>query len=101
MSTLSPEDRLARAFAVDLPPARDFAFSLAVMEKVARKRLLNSVMLLACVALLAALVLWAVAPAFEPLFESVAEGVWPVIPAALLAGFLALISWQVLTPAGS
>jgi hypothetical protein len=96
---MNADDRLQALFAQDEPPARDLGFTLAVMEKVARRRLMLSLAMLALPTLLAMLVLWAVAPAFQPLFESVAEGVWPAVPAAILAGFLALLSWQLLAPA--
>ncbi|MBX7247502.1 MAG: hypothetical protein K1X35_00455 [Caulobacteraceae bacterium] len=98
MITMGPEERLARAFAFDEPPARDFAFTLAVMEKAARRRLMMNLLLLAAPALVGAVLMWALIPALQPLFESVAQGIWPAVPAALLAAFLAVVSWQLLVP---
>jgi hypothetical protein len=98
MNTMSPEDRLSRAFAFDEPPARDFGFTLEVMEKVARRRLQVSLLMTIPPVLIAAVLLWALVPVIQPLAETVAQGVWPAVPAAILAVVLALISWQVAAP---
>jgi len=95
---LGPEDRLARAFAFDEPPARDLGFTLSVMEQVARKRLRDSVLLMIPPALVAVVLLWALVPVLQPLFENISEGLWPAVPAAILAVFLALVSWQAFAP---
>lgn len=98
MTTLSPEDRLSRAFALDAPPARDFGFTVAVLERVARRRLRNSILMLIPPALVAAILLWAVVPVLQPLAESVSTGLWPALPAIVVALFLALVSWPFLVP---
>ena len=98
MTTLSPEDRLSRAFALDEPPARDLGFTVSVMERVARRQLRDSVLMLIPPALVAAILLWAVVPLLQPLAESVSTGLWPALPALVVAAFLALASWPFLAP---
>lgn len=56
------EDRLARFFAEDGLPDQDPAFALAVMDRMARKRLRLGLLTLGGFCALAALVLWAFAP---------------------------------------
>lgn len=98
MTTLSPEDRLSRAFALDAPPARDLGFTVAVLERVARRRLRDSILMLIPPALAAAILLWAVVPVLQPLAESVSTGLWPALPALVVAAFLAIVSWPFLAP---
>lgn len=95
---LTAEDRLARAFAMDEPPARDVTFRLAVMERVARQQFRESILMLIPPALTAAVLLWALAPVLQPLAESVSAGLWPALPAIVVGGFLALVSWPYLVP---
>jgi membrane associated rhomboid family serine protease len=96
MTTLSPEDRLSRAFALDEPPARDLGFTVSVMERVARRRLRDSILMLIPPTLVAAILLWAVVPVLQPLAESVSTGLWPAVPALVVAAFLGLVSWRLL-----
>jgi hypothetical protein len=98
MTTLSPEDRLSRAFALDEPPARDLGFTVAVMEQVARRQLRDSILMLIPPALVAAILLWAAVPVLQPLVESVSTGLWPALPAIVVAAFLGLVSWRFLAP---
>jgi hypothetical protein len=98
MTTQSPEDRLAAAFAADLPPARDPAFTLAVMEAVARRRLWLSLFALVPTVLMSGVLLWALTPYLEPITEGFGEGLWPALPALTVAAFLALFSWPLLFP---
>ncbi len=98
MTTLSPEDRLSRAFALDEPPARDLGFTVAVMERVARRQLRDSILMLIPPALVAAILLWAVVPVLQPLAESVSTGLWPALPAIVVAAFLAVAAWPFLVP---
>ncbi len=98
MTTLSPEDRLSRAFALDEPPARDVSFTVAVMERVARRQLRDSILMLIPPALVAAILLWAAVPVLQPLAESVSTGLWPALPAIVVAAFLGLVSWRFLAP---
>jgi hypothetical protein len=76
---------LKSLFAEDEPPARDPAFSAAVMEKVARRRLLLDVAQLTGVTALGGLVLWAVRPALQPLMVDAGAGLAPVAAAVTLA----------------
>jgi hypothetical protein len=101
MTPMSPEDRLSRAFAFDEPPARDFGFTLELMEKLARRRLQFSLLMTIPPVLIVAVLLWALVPVFQPLAVAVAQGVWPAVPAAILAAVLALVSWQFVAPSES
>lgn len=95
---LTVEDRLARAFALDDPPARDVAFRLEVMERVARRQFRESVLMLIPPALAAAVLLWALAPVLQPLAEGLSIGLWPALPAIAVAAFVAIASWPLLAP---
>lgn len=68
--TTSADDRLKALFAQDEPPARDPAFSAALMERMARRRCLQDLGVLALVSVLGAVGLW---------------GIWPVIGPAMTA----------------
>src|SRR3569623_3735534 len=61
------EQTLDAFFADDGLPARDQAFTLAVMRRAAKKRLRAELLSLAGICLLAALVLWGLAPGLQPL----------------------------------
>ena len=95
---LTAEDRLARAFAFDEPPARDVSFKLAVMERVAREQFRESILMLIPPVLVAMVLLWALVPVVQPLAESLSAGLWPAVPAIVVAAFLALVSWQFVAP---
>lgn len=65
---MSEADAILRSLlAVDEPPARDVAFTLAVMERVERRRFWTEVAMMAPAVLAACLVLWALAPALTEL----------------------------------
>ena len=60
------DDRLRALFAQDEPPARDPAFSSAVMAEIARRAFLAEMATLSGVTALGGLVLWAVWPVVAP-----------------------------------
>jgi hypothetical protein len=92
------DERLQAAFAADVPPARDLAFTVAVMEQVARRRFWLSLAMMVPPAGAAAVVLWAAAPTLQPLTDTLALDLLPALPALTVAAFLALISWRTLQP---
>jgi hypothetical protein len=60
---MSEADAMLRTlFAADEPPARDPAFTIAVMERVQRRRFWTEVMMLAPMAIAFCVILWAMAP---------------------------------------
>lgn len=95
---MTPEERLKAAFAADEPPARDYAFTVGVMQAVARRRLIVSLVMLLAPAIAAAAVLWGIAPQLEPLAETAAQGLQPAVGAVTVAVFLALAGWRLLKP---
>jgi len=95
---MTPDQRLKAAFAFDEPPARDYRFTAEVMQAVARRRLILSLVMLLPPTIAAMAVLWAVAPQFEPLFETGIQALRPAAAIVTVAAFLAAISWRVLRP---
>jgi hypothetical protein len=81
--------RLKALFAEDAPPARDPAFSAAVMEALARRRFRMDLALLAGVSGLGGLALWALWPVLQPLVTDASQALFPA--AAVLAGAAGLI----------
>ncbi|MBI1200678.1 MAG: hypothetical protein GC203_22675 [Phenylobacterium sp.] len=79
------EDRLRALFAEDAPPARDPAFSTAVMERIARRRFLGEVALLSSFTLAGGSVLWAVGPSLAPTLAELSLGVTPLVGCLMLA----------------
>ena len=79
------DDRLKVLFAMDEPPARDPAFSTAVMAEIARRRFLVDVAMLSGVSLLGALVMWAAWPALAPLLMTLGRDLSPVMACLTLA----------------
>ncbi|MDQ0464018.1 hypothetical protein QO010_001789 [Caulobacter ginsengisoli] len=63
------EKKLDAFFADDGLPARDQAFTHAVMRRAAARRLRAELAWLGAVCLLGAVVLWALAPALEPILH--------------------------------
>ncbi|WP_296815640.1 hypothetical protein [Brevundimonas sp.] len=59
---MDADERLKRLLADSSVPARDFGFQAAVMERVARRRLLFSLLALLPWAVLSAVLLWLAAP---------------------------------------
>jgi putative flippase GtrA len=75
-------------FADDGLPARDQAFTHAVMKRAAVRRLRAELASLAGICLLGAMVLWALAPALEPLLH------WPaqlIVVAGPAVGVMAAV----------
>ena len=93
-----PEDRLKAAFGFDEPPARDYAFTARVMQEVARRQFLMSLLMLVPPTVAGAAVLWAVAPQLEPLAASALQGLQPVFAVTTVALFLAAAGWRLLKP---
>lgn len=85
------DETLKALFALDEPPARDPAFSTAVMEKVMRRRFQEDVVLLSAVSLAGGGALWAVWPTLQPALVAVSQGLAPALGALALAGCAAMI----------
>ena len=73
------DDRLKALFAADAPPARDPAFTAAVMGEIARRRFLVDMAMLAGVSLLGGLALWSIWPALSSLLASLGPSLSPVM----------------------
>lgn len=69
---MTPEQKLAALFAAEAPPARDYAFQVAVAQRIAARRAWLTVAALAPWAIAAAAVLWALAPLAGDLAEAAA-----------------------------
>lgn len=82
---MDADARLKALFAQDEPPARDPAFSAAVMAEVARRRFVADVALLAAAAAGGGFVLWALWPTLSPLVTTVSQGLVPVVACLALA----------------
>ena len=85
------DDRLKALFAQDEPPARDPAFSMAVMEQVMRQRFREEVALLSGVSVIGAGALWLVWPTLQPALVAVSQGLAPALGAIGLAFCAAMI----------
>jgi len=72
------DDRLKALFAEDEPPARDPAFSAAVMAEVIRRRFIVDMALLASVATAGGFLLWALWPSIAPALATLSQGLAPV-----------------------
>ena len=93
------DDRLRALFAADEPPARDPAFSAAVMEAVMRRRFLLDMALLAGATAVGALVLWALWPAIQPWLVEMSAGLAPVAAAlALGIGVVVILGGRLWNP---
>ena len=79
------DDRLKALFAADAPPARDPAFSMAVMEKVMRRRFLEDIAMLCAVSSVGGLALWPLWKVLHPTLVSLSQGFAPALGAAALA----------------
>lgn len=94
------DDRLRALFAEDAPPARDPAFSTAVMEEIARRRFIGDLALLATVTTAGAFVLWALWPVLSPLGADLSRGLMPVAAClTLAAAAVMLLDSRVAPPA--
>jgi hypothetical protein len=76
---------LKALFAEDEPPARDPAFSAAVMADIARRRFVLDVAWLSGVTALGGVVLWALWPVLDPLLAQAGPQLGPVAAAVTLA----------------
>jgi hypothetical protein len=88
-----PDRLLTALWAADAPPARDPAFELAVMEALARRRLLREVLALAPATAAGAALLWALGPvvgaALAPVLAGAgASSLGEAAAAAVMAAFL-------------
>lgn len=91
----SPDDRLKALFAQDEPPARDPAFSAAVMERLARRRWLHELAFLGSMSVAGALGLWASWPVLEPALTVLSGRLAPAAVAlALTVSALAILGGQ-------
>lgn len=72
-----PDDHLAALFAQDLPPARDPAFSVAVLEAVARRRFQRELAFVAAVSLTGAAALAVLWPVLQPALHLLARDLGP------------------------
>ncbi|HYE42102.1 MAG TPA: hypothetical protein VEA15_01810 [Caulobacteraceae bacterium] len=95
---MNAEERLKAAFALDEPPARDLGFSAAVMERVARRRLQRSLLLLVPPLLAACAVLWALGPLLLPLAEGLGQGLAPAAGIVVMVAALTTFSLRALAP---
>jgi hypothetical protein len=91
--------RLREAFAADLPPARDPAFTLAVMAKVAQRKLVFDLVSAGVMAVAAGVGLWALWPVLSQAMP-LAAGAWDAVApgAAALAGVIAILAADALIP---
>lgn len=85
-----PDDQLAALFAQDAPPARDPAFSAAVLETLARRRFQRELAFVAAVSLAAAAGLAVLWPVIQPTLRLLAQGLGPT--AVSLAVALAIVA---------
>ena len=89
---MTADERLAAAFALDEPPARDLGFNTAVMERVARRRLQRSLLMLAPTLLAACAVLWALGPLLVPVAEQLGQGLAPAAGIVVMVAALTVFS---------
>jgi hypothetical protein len=98
---MTDEDlRLRALFAEDEPPARDPAFSAAVMAEVARRRFAIDTALLAAAAAAGGFVLWALWPTLAPMVETLSQGLFPVVACLTLAATAVAVLDGRLVPGG-
>jgi len=94
------DDRLKALFAQDEPPARDAAFSAAVMAEVVRRRFIVDMAVLATATTAGAFVLWALWPAIAPVLATLSEGLAPVGACLTLAAAAVLVLDRGVIPLG-
>src|SRR5690242_8178717 len=86
------DDRLKALFALDEPPARDPAFSTAVMEQLMRRRFLEDVGVLSLATVAGGVALWILWPVLEPMLVTLSRGFAPAVGAVALG----VCAWIVL-----
>jgi hypothetical protein len=85
---LAADHRLKALFAEDEPPARDPAFSTAVMAEIVRRQFLEDVAKLVGVSLIGGMVLWLLWPSLTPVVTSLSQGLAPVAACLTLAAIV-------------
>jgi hypothetical protein len=85
------DDRLKALFAEDEPPARDAAFSMAVMERLVRRRFQEDVAILCGVSVAGGAVLWPLWPVLQPALVTLSQGFAPVFGAVALAACAVMV----------
>lgn len=85
------DDRLKALFAGDEPPARDAAFSMAVMEKVMRRRFQEDVAILCGVSIAGGVAMWPLWPVLQPTLVTLSQGFAPALGAVALAACAVMI----------
>ena len=89
---MSTENQIAQLLADDAPPARDFAFEIAVAKRIERRRLIRELALIICGGVGSAVVLAQVMPFLEASWASYFSGSGIVVAISILiaGGVLAL-----------
>jgi hypothetical protein len=82
---MTADDRLKALFAHDQPPARDPAFSAAVIERMARRRWLQDVGLLAGMSAVGGMALWGFWPLIHPALGQLSGELAPAAVALVVA----------------
>lgn len=72
-----PDAKLAAFFAADEPPARDYAFTSEVMQRLARRRLSRELAALTLASLMGAAMLWALWPVLAPVVFDLSHALAP------------------------
>jgi hypothetical protein len=94
MPMTESERLLAELWADDEPPMRDTAFSLAVMEAVAKRRFRRGLANLAAVTVAMGAVVWALAPSADAMSRALAQApVGDLLGPVAAAVFLAWSIW--------
>ncbi|MDE2488409.1 MAG: hypothetical protein KGO51_13535 [Alphaproteobacteria bacterium] len=93
------DERLRALLEMDEPPARDPAFSAAVMEQVMRRRWLQDLGFLAGLSLVGGAALWGLWPVLEPALIAISGRLAPAA-AALAVGASALAALRALPGQG-
>ena len=83
---MTPDQKLQALFSADRPPARDYAFEAEVARRVAVRRAWLTALALVPWSGIAALLLWALDSALEPVVGDLAVSTVPLAMALTLAG---------------
>jgi hypothetical protein len=94
------DDHLRALFALDEPPARDPAFATAVIERMARRRCLQDVALLAGLSAVGGAALWGFWPMLQPALTALADQLAPTAAGlAVAASAVAILTrWPAHVP---